>query len=368
MTSAMVRCGVDAEVLSLVAPRPEWLDAWPATVHGLGATMGSYGYTNSLVPWLQMNHGNYTSILIHGVWRYPSVGVWRALRGKLTPYFLFTHGMLDPWFQKAYPLKHIKKTLFWKFGESQVLRDARAVLFTSEDEKRLARQSFRPFECRELVIGLGTAPPPQYADAQLTEFLDRFPTLRDKRLILFLGRIHRKKGCDLLLRAFGASAEIDPRLHLVMAGPDDENWTGDLRRIALECRIADRITWTGHLDGEQKWGAFRAAEVFALPSHSENYGIAIAESLGCGVPVLITDKVNIWREILEDGGGLAACDDLAGFTALLRRWCSMSQDEQQTFRDNALKSFRSRFELDGFARRFVDFLESETTLAAPVRA
>jgi glycosyltransferase involved in cell wall biosynthesis len=251
MTSAMARRGVDVEVLSLVAPQPEWLQAWPAKVHGIGHTKSYYRYTNHLVPWIEKNHANYTSILIHGVWRYASFGVWRALRETSTPYFLFTHGMLDPWFQRAYPLKHIKKTLFWKMGEHRVLRDAKAVLFTCQEEMRLARQSFRPYVCREEVIGFGTALPPVDANAQLAAFLGRFPNLRNKRIILFLSRIHRKKGCDLLLRSFAKSADIDPHLQLVMAGGDDEEWSGELRRIAVECGIADRVTWTGHLGGEQ---------------------------------------------------------------------------------------------------------------------
>ncbi|MEB0151131.1 glycosyltransferase, partial [Pseudomonas sp. CCC2.2] len=84
-------------------------------------------------------------------------GTWRALAKKKIPYFIFTHGMLDPWFKKNYPLKHLKKWLYWTWGEYRVLRDAKAVLFTCEEEKILARQSFWLYKANEVVTAFGTA-------------------------------------------------------------------------------------------------------------------------------------------------------------------------------------------------------------------
>jgi glycosyltransferase involved in cell wall biosynthesis len=132
--------------------------------------------------------------------------------------------------------------------------------------------------------------------------------LRGKRLLLFMGRLHPKKGCDLLLEAWATTLANDPAWHLVFAGPDELQWQQTLAARAAALGLADRVTWTGMLRDTMKWSAFFAAEVFALPSHQENFGIAVAESLACGVPVLISREVNIWREIEAVHAGLVASD------------------------------------------------------------
>ena len=169
------------------------------------------------------------------------------------------------------------------------------------------------------------------------------PGLDGKRLLLFLGRIHEKKGCDLLVKAFAEIRDIDPSVHLVMAGPDSGEWTPALQKLAGELGIADRITWTGMLLGDMKWGAFQASDAFILPSHQENFGIAVAEALGCGLPALISDKVNIWREVEADGAGFVASDTVAGTVASLRHWLELEPSLA-----GALPGSRYQFERLGY--------------------
>src|SRR5205807_1194939 len=110
---------------------------------------------------------------------------------------------------------------------------------------------------------------------------------------------------------------------LVIAGPSaDEEYRRHLQSLAGENKAA--TLFTGMLTGDLKWGALHAAEAFVLPSHQENFGIAVAEALGCGVPVLITNKINIWREIQASEAGLVSNDDRAGTIALLERWLALS--------------------------------------------
>jgi glycosyltransferase involved in cell wall biosynthesis len=368
MAMSMQACGVDIEVLTLVSPREEWMKDWPVKIHAVGSTRSRYCYSKELAPWLRRTHSCYSALIVHGVWRYPSWGVQRILRHSTTPYFLFTHGMLDPWFKQAYFGKHLKKALWWRLREHRTLRDARAVLFTSQAERTLSRISFRPYVCREVVTGLGTVAPPLRPLEQLAAFEEMFPHLRKTRNILSLSRIHKKKGCDLLIQAFGNVAAQDPALHLIMAGEDEERWKSELQKLASTAGVSDRITWTGHLDGDLKWGAFRAAEVFALPSHSENYGVAMVEAMACGVPVLISDKVNIWQEVAADGAGLVAADDLEGTTGLLQRWLALTAGQKARMRIDAVNSYQQRFELQRFAERFVEFLKQELESRLPVEA
>jgi glycosyltransferase involved in cell wall biosynthesis len=153
------------------------------------------------------------------------------------------------------------------------------VFFATEEERRLARQSFWPFRCRERVVAFGTKDLAGSADAQIAAFRALLPQLAGREFLLFLSRIHPKKGCDLLIRAFATAAAENKELHLVMAGPDSVGWKSRMMRIAEDLGVANQIQWPGMLRGDQKWEAFRAAEAFVLPSHQENFGFVVAEAM-----------------------------------------------------------------------------------------
>jgi glycosyltransferase involved in cell wall biosynthesis len=338
-----------AEVVTLDAPDAPWLEDWPGGAHAL-AGRGRYGWTPALGRWLRARPDAFAGVFIHGLWQWQGAGVRRALRGQDTPYFLFPHGMLDPWFRSAWPLRHLRKTLYWRAAEHRVARDAAAVIFTSEEERRLGRETFRPWmPRREVVIPLGTTAPPAAAEALRVRFFDRFPALRGERLLLFLGRLHEKKGCDLLIEAF---RRIAPPLHLVLAGPcPDTRFADRLRQMAAGLPV----TFAGPIYGEEKWGALAAAEAFALPSHQENFGIAVAEALASGLPTLLSDKVNIWREIVADGAGLAEPDTADGVTRLLERWLAA---DRAAMRAAAARCFAARFDIRRTAENLVALISA----------
>lgn len=356
LAGPMAKMGHTTEVLSLDAPDSPWVNGVRFPVYALGSTSLGYGYTHRLIPWLRENSPNYDAVVVRGIWQYHSLACWRALCKGSTPYVVFPHGMLDPWFKRAYPLKHAKKWLYWPWAEYRVLRDAAAVLFTSEEERLLARESFWLYRCREVVVNYGTSMPPENTEVQSGAFFERFPQLRGKRLLLSLGRIHVKKGCDLLIQAFAKVLAQDPHWHLVMAGPDQVGWQAHLISLARRLGVERAITWTGMLSGEIKYGALKSAEVFVLPSHQENFGIVVAESLACGTPVLISNKVNIWREVLEDGAGLVANDDLEGTSSLLKDWLGLAKDEKCRMRERARNCFQRRFEIRNSATSLIRVL------------
>ena len=295
-------------------------------------------------------------MIVHGIWLYPSIGVWLALRHSNTPYFIYSHGMLDPVFRTLFPVKHAAKSLVWKLAEHRAVRDARAIFFTCQEEQRLAHESFKPFVAQESIVPYCVGAPPGDANRQLELFFNRWPGLRSKRLLLFLSRIHPKKGCDALIQAFARVASRDASLHLVMAGPDSVGWQRSLEEQARRLGVADRMTWVGMLAGDMKWGAFHAAEVFALPSHQENFGIAVVEALACHVPVLISNRINIWREIESDGAGFAANPGADETADLLEKWLVLDLAHRQTMRDNAARCFATRFRSDQAAENLLKTL------------
>lgn len=349
-----VRLGHRVEVATLDAPDAKFLDGYPLPVHALGPGRSGYAYASSYVPWLRAHAADYDAVIVNGLWQYHGLGTWRALKGSGVPYFVFTHGMLDPWFKKAYPLKHLKKWLYWPWADYRVLRDAEAVLFTCEEERLLARKSFWLYSAREVVVSFGTTPPPVGAERLREVFLTAHPALRGKRLLLFLSRIHEKKGCDLLIEAFSRVARERPDLQLVMAGPDQSGWRATLEAQAARLGIADRVTWPGMLRDDLKWGAFHAADAYVLPSHQENFGIAVAEALGCGLPVLISDKINIWREIETAGAGIVEPDTAEGCERALRHWLDLPETDRTLMRARAMALFSQRFTVEAMARSLIE--------------
>lgn len=348
--------GVEVNICSLDSPDAEWVKNSITKVYALGPALGKYGYNKQLVPWLKTHAHEYDAVIVNGLWQYVGFAVWRALSGTATPYYVFCHGMLDPWFKHTYPLKHLKKWLYWPWAEYRILRDARRVIFTCEDERLLARESFWLYKANEAVTAYGVANPPTNGDELAAKFLAQYPQLKGKRLVLYLSRIHVKKGCDLLIAAFAKVAKQDENLHLVLAGPDQIGWVPKLQAQAEALGIADRITWPGMLQGELKWGAFYAAEVFCLPSHQENFGIVVAEALACGKPVLISNKVNIWREIEVDGAGLVAEDTQAGTDDLFQRWLTMSKETFSAMQDKTIPCFENRFHVRPASARLLEII------------
>jgi glycosyltransferase involved in cell wall biosynthesis len=354
------REGHSVEVASLDAPESPQTQAYPFPLHALGPGRTQYSYAPHLLPWLREHRQRFDAVIVNGLWQYHSFAAWRALKGTSTPYFVYPHGMLDPWFARQYPLKHAKKWLYWPWADYRVLRDAAAVLFTCEEEKLLARQSFWLYRAQEQVTGLGTSEPPVDLEAATESFLATHPDVIGKRLALFMGRLHPKKGCDLLLDAFAATLARDPAWHLVMAGPDPEGWSAQLRAQAAALGIAGRVTWPGMLSGALKWGAICAAEVFVLPSHQENFGIAVVEALACGRPALISHPVNIWREIDQAQAGLVAEDSAGGTRELLDRWHQVPLAEHAGYRARARACFQQHFHIDASAARVLDAIRTHS--------
>ena len=349
LAAAAIRLQQEVEVVSLDSPANPWQREWPCPVHCVGPAVFKYGYAPRFARWLRHNLARFDAVVVNGIWQYHSLATWRVLRASAVPYYVFTHGMLDPWFKRRYPLKHLKKLLYWPWAEYRVLADARAVLFTSEEEKLLARQSFPLYRAREIVLSYGTPGLTGDADAQRTMFLQRFPHLRGKRCFLFLSRIHPKKGLDLLIEACAPLLRADAALQLVIAGPDKSGLQPQLARLAQQLGVSQSITWTGWVNDDVKAGAFHAAEAFVLPSHQENFGMVVAEALSARLPVLISNKVNIWREIAADDAGLVAEDTLQGTREMLQRWLALSDDERRAMAGNAAHCFRQRFHIDSEA-------------------
>ncbi|QFY42054.1 glycosyltransferase [Candidatus Methylospira mobilis] len=354
----MQASGHVTECLTADAADADWLAGQPLTIHALGPGRSGYAYCPAMGGWLRSHAHEYDAIIVSGLWQYHGLMARKVLTRLGIPYHVMPHGMLDPWFKHTYPLKHLKKWLYWPWAEYRVLRDAQTVIFTCEEERLLARESFWLYQCNERVTAYGTDTPPQDKERLQNVFLAQYPQLSGKRLILFLSRIHVKKGCDLLIEAFASIAAQYSDAHLLMAGPDQTGWQRELEQLAQALGIADRISWPGMLTGDMKWGAFHSSEVFCLPSHQENFGIVVAEALACGKPVLISNKVNIWREIEADRAGWVNEDSIKGTQSGLQSWLGSSVQQREEMSANAVACFNNRFRIDRVAVRLLEIINN----------
>jgi glycosyltransferase involved in cell wall biosynthesis len=354
ISEVLVRNGHQVAVVTLEEEAEVAGRRFPFPIVGLGRGIGVYRFNPQLAPWLEENARRFDVVVLHGLWNYSSFGSWRGLRNGSTPYYIFAHGMMDPWFREKYPLKHFAKQIFWTLVEGRVLRDAQSVLFTCEEERLRARGVFKGHPYKERVVLFGTADPVGNPERQGDAFRSAFPTLQDRPFLLFLSRIHPKKGCDLLIQAFAELVSESPAdLDLVIAGPDQVGWVAELRSLAQRLGIGARVHWPGMLKGDIKWGAFRSAAAMILPSHQENFGFVIAEAMACSTPVLVSDKVNIWREVEASRSGFVAPDTLDGTRNLIRRFHMLSSAERMELSRNARSGFLKYFDIEVTANDFV---------------
>jgi glycosyltransferase involved in cell wall biosynthesis len=352
LVSAYPEIGVDAEIVCQDEPDSSWIANFGAKVHALGGRHGIYGFSPRFRAWLARNVMRFDGVVAHSIWTYESVAAARAARDRVS-YAVFPHGMLDPWFKRRYPLKHLKKSVYWPI-QYPVLRDAKSVLFTSTLESELAPQSFRPNKWTSLVVPYGTNEPPSNVEAQHLAFQKLLPQVAGRQFLLFLSRIHEKKGCDLLVEAFASVASQHRGVDLMIAGPDKDGLQAKLMALAQRLGIAERIHWPGMLTGDTKWGTLRACEAMILPSHQENFGVIVAEALACGRPALISSQVNLWPQIEEDRTGLVEPDTLDGTRSLLTRWFSLSEEDKAAMTERAIASFKRRYSMRNCATAIRD--------------
>jgi glycosyltransferase involved in cell wall biosynthesis len=351
LAAVHTRMGIDVGILTLDRTEPGWTRDLSASVIECGPSRGTYGFDPQLATKLTEATRSYRTIIVHGLWQYHGLCASRVAAKVGVPYYVFPHGMLDPWFKKRYPIKHLKKQLYWTFAERKVLEHAKAVLFTAEKESRLAETTFWPGgNYRRLIIPLGVPKAPSNIDTAREIFLRKFPHLRGKRFLLFLGRLHPKKGCDYLVKAF---AEMRPPLDLVLAGPGaSPEYTAELEHLAKGLPI----TLTGMIEGDVKSGALASAEALILPSHQENFGLVVAEALSFATPVLVSEQVNIAEDVQSFAAGFVEPDTLAGTRRLIERWL---QEGNATMRTAALKCFQDRFDIECSANAFLEILAGD---------
>lgn len=352
---ALQSFGHQVEIVCLDAPNAEWLHQYSLKIYALGSGILNYGYCPAFKQWLKIHYSSYEVFIIEGLWQYHSMISCKILTQNHCLYYVYPHGMLDPWFQK-FRLKHYKKQFYWYFYEYQVLHQAKAVLFTTKLEQELAINSFKPYACDSRVIPIGTAGCMIQRETAIMQFYSHYPQLIFQPFILYLARIHPKKGLDLLLSSLASLKSKGYTPHLVIAGPDSIGWQAELIKLTQQLAIESQISWIGMLTAELKWGAYYAAQAFILPSHSENFALTVAESLSCSLPVLISNKVQIYPEIQHYQAGLIAENSQFGCEQLLQQWQHLTEHDYMQMRIQARHCFMDCFNITQNTQQLITFI------------
>lgn len=292
----------------------------PGIIHGVETTQDGWSavyfpkqtefYKVSLPmrSWLRAHVHEFDVVHIHAVFSFASLVAGRAAAARGVPYIVRPLGVLNRWGMQN--RRRLVKALSFRLFDLPMLKKAAAMHYTSrmelEDAARFGLTNLQ----RVIPIGIDLAPfhslPPR------TVFSAQFPETAATRNLLFLSRIDEKKGLDLLIAAFAKVRPQQPETRLIICGEGDPVYVADLKQRAQELGIAEHITWAGFMQGEMRLAAFAAAELFVLPSYSENFGIALLEAMAAGLPCISTDQVALAVEAAADGAVCAvACEESA---------------------------------------------------------
>jgi len=220
------------------------------------------------------------------------------------PYLVSLHGTFMKEAYKMMKLKKLKKDFYMSIIGKKILKKAKFIHLLTQEEKEHFLEFYPEFENKIRVIPNGLDLSQFEIDLNKSDLINKYPHLKGKKIILFLSRINRIKGLDILIPAFAKLHNEDKNYHLLIVGKDDgDGYEKRVRQWVNEYGLTDAVTFTGLLTGKDKLMAFYGSDVFVLPSYSENFGVAMVEAMACGVPIVVSDKVGISREIIQYNAG-----------------------------------------------------------------
>jgi glycosyltransferase involved in cell wall biosynthesis len=302
----------------------------------------AYKWAQGLSVWLSGHLEDYDLVHVHAVFSYASMAAGRAALAANVPFIVRPLGTLDPW---SVAHHRWRKRALLGLGLQRTLAAASAMHYTSVGEQQLAERA-HAWLPRGAVVPLGI-------DDSL--FGPGEPPDASHPYVLTMSRLDRKKGIDLLIRAFhGLSGRPGTeRWRLVVAGNGDAAYVRELKGLAGSGPAASRIVFTGWLDGARRDACVRRASLFALPSAQENFGVALVEALACGVPAVVTPGVNLASEIVAAGAGWAVERSVADIAAGVQH--AITDSAERGRRVAAARTFAQRFRWRAVGRALLDF-------------
>lgn len=315
-----------------------------------------YKFSLQLLRWLWEHATEFDLAHIHALFSPVSTAAATVARYKKLPYILRPLGTLDPAdLQKKKHLKQVYAALL----ERQNLAGAAGIHFTSAQEAKISERFGT--SSTDIVIPLGVRPPQpplnqgglrqQYSKGQIRRQLG-IPD--DIPLLLFMSRIDPKKGLNLLIPALEKLLQSGLSFQFVLAGtnPQDPNYEKQIQEQIKASTLANCTTTTGFVRGELKQDLLEEADLFVLPSYYENFGIAVAEAMVAGKPVVISDQVHIWEEISNAEAGWVCTCEIDALTFVLRE-ALQDVDECKRRGENAQTYALTHYSWEAIAQQMI---------------
>ena len=279
----------------------------------------------------------------HGLWMFPNVYARQSAQKYHLPLVISTHGMLNSWSIKFH---HFKKCMAWLLYEYKNLLTATVFHATSFEEFLAIRNM--GFRQPIAIIPNGVKFEDEIIKSKRQILTDNFPELQHKKWLLFVSRIHPKKGLENLLFAWKMVSKEFDDWHLIISGPDGLGYQKRLELLTADLGLQHRVTFTGMLSAQKKKAALSNADLFVLPTYSENFGIAIAEALACGVPV-ITTKGAPWKDLLTYQCGWWIENTKSTLAAALTEAMKLSDQERQIMGLRGRDLVKTKYSWDSIA-------------------
>ena len=288
----------------------------------------------------------------HAIWNYPTAAAAHYCRRYKKPYIIAPR---DALYTYALGKNAWKKWPYYTLIGKRDIQGAAAIHFTTEDELERCHP-FLDLKYKAIIVPNGIDISEFDNLPETGRLKERYPFLNNKKVILFLGRIHWKKGLDLLAKAYGKVARERNDVHLLIVGPDEGKYERKLRQLLKIEGVLERVTFTGMLTGKEKLETYAGCTLFVLPSYSENFGMTVIEAMACGLPVVISDQVGIHREVAKDSAGLVVnCDSEQLAQAMIK--LLDDTDLSQRMGENGRRLVNERFTLDKIATKMIEVYE-----------
>lgn len=324
-------------------------------------------YTASwpLTRWLQQQIGRYDVVHIHYLFTYAGLPAAYYAKQNGVPYIVRPLGTLNRYGMRQ--RRPLLKTISFRLFERRMLAHAARIHYTSAQEQIEAEELGVSGKAEIIPLGIDLAPFAASAhdkSARREALLPQLaPCASDAFVILFLSRIDPKKGLDLLLPAFAKLYARRPDSVLVLAGSGEAGYIARLKQLARELGIAPALRWIGFLDQAAKLKAFAAADLFVLPSYSENFGISVVEAMASGLPVLISDQIGIHCEVAQTGAGMVApchSDALATYLIQLRGDHTLRRQMADAGRRLSAQQFSLPMMIENLVGMYADVCQTAT--------
>ena len=318
--------------------------------------LGTYWLSFKLFIWLKKNRKKYDIFIVHGIWQFISLSARLLLKNQ---YFIFLHGQLDPFFRLDF-FKFIKKKIYWHLIEKQNLIHSNFVLLTSDGEKKNLYKTFVNLNgIKKKVVNYGLIKPLINPRKLKKIFYNSFRFLENKKFYLFLGRFHEKKGCEIIIKTIHKlNNKFNDKILLV--GPIRNTlYENKLKKLIIKYNLENKIYFSDALYGDLKWAAIHESKAMILPSHGENFGVSLVESLSMSRPVITTNKVNICDTIASYNAGFISKDNTSDFSTKFQKFLKLNNNEIDSMKKNSLKCFNENFNLKNKKNSLESFLQSQ---------